>query len=236
MSITDVFTFLQHGSTGANPSQSAWQAMIFTLSVLAASLMLALIICLVYQRTHRGVQYSRSFVLSLALLPCVVSVLFMVIGGSVARAFGTVGALSLIRFRSVVKDTVDLAYIFIAITVGLCVGSGNFVIGATATLGLMGIVVLFNQSNFGSAYSQGYILRFIAQQRNGDPPCYSTVLAKYRDKLVLLNTHNMHDQVELVYTIKRISEADREGLVHELMAASGVDSVGLVSSTGEVEY
>ena len=232
----DILTFLQHASPNANALQSPLQAMIFTLSVLGASLALALVICFVYQRTHRGVQYSRSFVLSLALLPCIVSVLFLVIGASVARAFGTVGAMSLIRFRSVVKDTVDLAYIFLAITVGLCVGSGNFIVGATATAGLMGLVYVLHKSNFGSAYSHGYILRFVAQQRNGDAPRYAAIIQKYGNKLVLLNTHNMLDQAELVYNVKRISESERDTLVHELMAAPGVDSVGLVSSTSEVEY
>lgn len=234
--LSDALNFLQHGAAVPGTIPSPYHAVAFTLCVIGASLGLSLLICFVYQRTHRGMQYSRSFVLSLALLPCIMSVLFMVIGANVARAFGTVGAMSLIRFRSVVKDTVDLAYIFLAITVGLCVGSGNFLIGTTATVALMGIVYIMSKSNFGSAYSHGYILRCVAQTSNGNQSHYAAALEKYGDKLVLLNMHNMQDQTEFVYNVKQINDTERDSLVRELMAVVGVDSVGLVSSTGEVEF
>ena len=235
--MSELLKFLQRGSASANAAQTPSQAILFTASVIGISLLLALAICFVYQRTHKGLQYSRSFVLALALLPCIMSVLFLVIGGSVARAFGTVGAMSLIRFRTVIKDTVDLAYVFLAITIGLCVGSGNFLIGVTATTVLMAIVYLLNQLEFGSAHSRpGYILRFVVQRTNGSGEEYAAVLNKWAGKLVLLNQHNVNSHSEHVYNVRRIDEADRDDLVHALMAVPGVDSVGLISATGEVEY
>ena len=101
---------------------------------------------------------------------------------------------------------------------------------------LMAIVYVLSKSNFGSAYSHGYILRCVAQTTNGHRAHYATALQKYGDKLVLLNMHNMQDQTEFVYNVRHISDADRDSLVRELMAVEGVDSVGLVSSTGEVEF
>ncbi|NUR53318.1 MAG: DUF4956 domain-containing protein [Acidobacteria bacterium] len=233
--MSELLRFLQRGSASATAG-TPLQAVMFTTSVIGVSLLLAMVICFAYRRTHKGLQYSSSFVLALALLPCIMSVLFMAIGGSVARAFGAVGAMSLIRFRTVIKDTMDLAYIFLAITIGLCIGSGNFLIGVTATAVLVGVVYVLSQSNFGSPHGRGYILRFVVQTTNGSRPQYSAVLDKYAGMVMLLSMHNANNASELVYNVRRIDETGRDGLVHELMAVPGVDSVGLISSTGEVEY
>ena len=73
---------------------------------------LGFIISLIYKKTHKGLSYSQSFVLTNIFLAVIVAMVIMVIGNNLARAFALVGALSIIRFRTVVKDTKDTAYIF----------------------------------------------------------------------------------------------------------------------------
>src|SRR4051794_17696730 len=87
--------FLQReaGNPVSAPPVSAAQSALNALAVVFVSLLLAWMICWVYQRTYKGLQYSRSFVFSLALLPCITSVVVMVIGGSLVRAFAALGAL-----------------------------------------------------------------------------------------------------------------------------------------------
>jgi len=81
---------------------------------LLANLILAaaagLVIGLVYRATHRGLTYSQNFVVTLVLMCITVSAVMMVIGSNLARAFALVGALTIVRFRTVIKDTRDTAY------------------------------------------------------------------------------------------------------------------------------
>lgn len=95
-----------------------------------------------YNRTHRGLSYSRNMVHSLVLLCMIVSLVMLVVGDSVARAFGLVGALAIIRFRTVVRDARDTTFIFLALVIGIAVGvhhyataiAGAVLIGATGAL------------------------------------------------------------------------------------------------------
>jgi len=74
--------------------------------------MITLAIAVVYQRTHNGSSYSRNFVVSIVMVGIVMGAVMMVIGNSLARAFGLFGAFSLVRFRSAIKDPKDIGYIF----------------------------------------------------------------------------------------------------------------------------
>jgi uncharacterized membrane protein YhiD involved in acid resistance len=231
----ELLKFLQReGGPQASPQQTA----LFAAAAIFLSLFLALLICWVYQRTYKGLQYSRSFVFSLALLPCITSVIVMVIGGSLVRAFAALGALSLIRFRTAIKDTVDLAYVFLAITIGVCVGSGNFLIGVTVTVTLLGIIWMLSRFNFGSYYAHDYILRLLVNTSNGAETRHQEVLNRYVKKAVLLNMHTGTNNgvVELIYNVKLNQEAEHQLLLTELHAVDGIENVGLVSTRGEAEY
>jgi ABC-type branched-subunit amino acid transport system permease subunit len=74
----------------------------------------------IYRATHKGLSYSQSFSQTIVFVSLIVAIVMMVIGGSLARAFALVGALSIIRFRTVLKDTKDMAYIFAALAVPIC--------------------------------------------------------------------------------------------------------------------
>ena len=89
---------------------------------------LGLCIAYTYKKTHQGLSYSQSFVLTIIFVTIIIGFVMMVIGNSLARAFALVGALSIIRFRTVVKDTKDTAYVFMALAVGMGAGTGNYFI------------------------------------------------------------------------------------------------------------
>ena len=83
------------------------------------ALLTGIIISLVYRKTYRGVLYSPTFTLTLILLTLVTAPVVMCIGSNVALSMGMVGALSIVRFRTAVKDPLDTAYMFWSITMGI---------------------------------------------------------------------------------------------------------------------
>ena len=89
---------------------------------------LGIIVALVYRATHKGLSYSQSFTQTIFLVSIIVAIVMMVIGGSLSRAFALVGALSIIRFRTVVKDTRDTAFVFAALAVGMAAGTSSYVL------------------------------------------------------------------------------------------------------------
>ena len=108
---------------------------------LLAALIASIIIALVYKKTYRGVLYSPSFTLTLILLTLVTTPVVMAIGSNVALSMGMVGALSIVRFRTAVKDPLDTAYMFWAITMGILIGCNAYIIAVVAVLGISVIML-----------------------------------------------------------------------------------------------
>ena len=109
--------------------------------VLLAGLAVGLFISLVYKKTYRGVLYSPNFALTLIMLTLVTAPVVMAIGSNVALSMGMVGALSIVRFRTAVKDPMDTAYMFWALTMGILLGAELYVIAIVVALGIS--VILF---------------------------------------------------------------------------------------------
>src|SRR5210317_2112802 len=91
---------------------------------LIVALLCGFMISLVYRIIYRGPHYSTSFVQAMVILSMITSLVIMVIGNNLARAFGLVGAMSIIRFRTAVKDTQDIIFIFFALAAGMAAGVG----------------------------------------------------------------------------------------------------------------
>ena len=123
---------------------------------LAVALIGGVIIAMVYKKTYRGVLYSPSFTLTLILLCLVTTPVVMAIGSNVALSMGMVGALSIVRFRTAVKDPLDTAYMFWAITMGILVGSNAYVIAIAALLGISVIMLAISYLRLRSP--NGYLL------------------------------------------------------------------------------
>ena len=123
---------------------------------LVAALIAGLIISTVYKKTFRGVLYSPSFTMTLILLCLVTTPVVMAIGSNVALSMGMVGALSIVRFRTAVKDPLDTAYMFWAITMGILLGSNAYIIAVVAVLGISIIMLAFSYLRLRSP--NGYLL------------------------------------------------------------------------------
>ena len=127
---------------------------------LLLSFLLGLLISLVYKKTHKGLSYSQSFMVTNVFVTVIVCMVIMIIGNNLARAFALVGALSIIRFRTVVKDTKDTAYIFWSLASGMATGTGSYFLAIMGNLILTLIAFTLYKTNFGSIVKSEFILQF----------------------------------------------------------------------------
>lgn len=134
-----------------------------TLSEVLINLGLALVcgltIAWVYRFTYRGPSYSVSLVRSLVLLSMISAVVILVIGNNLARAFGLVGAMSIIRFRTAIRDTLDIVFIFFALITGMAAGVGLSMLAIVSTLLISTVAILLSASHFGKATRARYLLQ-----------------------------------------------------------------------------
>ena len=113
---------------------------------LILSFVLGLIISTVYKKTHKGLSYSQSFMVTNIFVTVIVCMVIMIIGNNLARAFALVGALSIIRFRTVIKDPKDLTFIFAVLTLGMGIGSGLYFLSISAGFIFVTLTVLMKNS------------------------------------------------------------------------------------------
>ena len=152
------FNDVAHGSSFSDwfASQLSSFTPINVAVALFAALIAGVIISTVYKKTFRGVLYSPSFTMTLILLCLVTTPVVMAIGSNVALSMGMVGALSIVRFRTAVKDPLDTAYMFWAITMGILLGSNAYIIAIVALLGIS--VILLALSYMRLRNPNGYLL------------------------------------------------------------------------------
>ena len=134
------------------------------LEVMVISLILSMVIFLTYKITFSGVMYNRKFNISLVMLTLVTTMVMFVIGSDIALSLGMVGALSIVRFRTAIKDPRDTAYIFWSIAVGLSVGTGNYLVSSIGSVFLLGVLSIFSFSGIGKEDRYILIIRGIREK------------------------------------------------------------------------
>ena len=113
------------------------------LTALAAALLLGALIYLVYRKFYAGVVFSRTFAVTLVGMTVLTCMVTLAISTNVVISLGMVGALSIVRFRTAIKDPMDLLYLFWAITTGITAGAGMYVLALLAAEIMILMIVLF---------------------------------------------------------------------------------------------
>lgn len=115
-----------------------------TLRLLAAFI-IGCFIYLSYMISHEGSIYSRKFNVSLVALTLITTIVMIVIGNNIALSLGMVGALSIVRFRTAIKDSRDTIYIFWTIVVGICCGAGDYRVAAVGSAFVFTTILVFGR-------------------------------------------------------------------------------------------
>ncbi len=123
---------------------------------LAFGLLVGMIIAFTYKRCYRGVLYSPNFSITLIMMTLITTPVVMCIGSNIALSMGMVGALSIVRFRTAVKDPLDTAYMFWALTMGILLGAEQFIIALVVVAAIS--VILFGLNLLKFTSPNGYLL------------------------------------------------------------------------------
>lgn len=193
------------------------------------SMVLGFLVAGVYAATlGRRRDEVRTLATTLVLLSVLIAIVTLVIGNSVARAFGLVGALSIVRFRTVVEDTRDTAFVIFAVAVGMAVGAGYTVLGVIA-IPAVGLAALL-MSAFERPPRATQVAVTVRLVLGIDPgEALGVALATHLDgvKLTATSTAKQGSALEVVYVGRLRTEASAVPLVTELNRVEGVQSVEL---------
>lgn len=180
---------------------------------LLLALVLSLIMTFVYRQTHTGFAYSKSFNTTLVAVAMVVTMIMMVIGNYLALSLGLVGALSVIRFRSAIKDPRDIAYLFLSIAIGLACSTGNYENATIGTLAITATLYGLHLFRFGSMESDDYCLTFCLAEGAHDPKEIVTKSKSIFSKITFRSYAHVSDDIgEYVSTVRLGKETEEAAL------------------------
>lgn len=194
---------------------------------MALSFAIGLFIFYVYKKTFSGVMYSASFGVSILAMTLITTLIILAVTSNIILSLGMVGALSIVRFRTAVKEPLDIAFLFWAISVGIVTGAGLLPLAVIGSL-IIGVVLMVfaNRKTQDTPY-------IIVLNVNGDQAETDAVsMIKSKAKKALIKSKTVTNQgIELAVEV-RLADMSAK-LVNELMGIGGVQNATLVSYNGE---
>ena len=205
---------------------------------LVISFFLGFVISLIYKKTHKGLSYSQTFVLTNIFLAVIVSMVIMIIGNNLARAFALVGALSIIRFRTVVKDTKDTAFIFWSLAVGMAAGTSSYFLAVSGTIIISLIALILNYTNYGSIYKSEFIIQFRNTNSSNSKKRFNAIISEFSKTSALLNAEVSGDSksTKLSFDIVLKENKDYDGFISKLSKIKGLSEVTAIAAKNDVDY
>lgn len=194
------------------------------LLTLFVSFLLSMFIYFVYHKSFRGVVYSHNYNLTFVLITMITTLIIMTIRTNVILSLGMVGALSIVRFRTAVKDPLDVAYMFWAIAVGIATGAELFLLSIVGSV-IFGLIVFILSRRKIKAMS--YLLIIHYQEEASDE-----VRMRLRRLKYILKSKTVHKDITELTVETRLKD-DNTAFVGELSAIQGVQDVALVSYNGD---
>lgn len=198
---------------------------------IAMCLVLGAIIYLSYYITHKGTIYSKKFNASLVILTILTGTVMTVIGNNIALSLGMVGALSIVRFRTAIKDTRDTVYIFWTIIVGICCGVGDFLVASIGSaFAFVALIIL------GFIRNDNRVLVIIKGQRKNEEDIKSIMYQAFKGKAICKVHNTTKDDSEFIYevTSKLLKKYETtESLTDKLYSLKNVYYVNTVMQNDE---
>ena len=205
------------------------------LTALLLSFFLALSFVWVYKQTHRGLSYSVSFVHTIVIMSVTVSVIMLIIGSNLARAFALVGALSIIRFRTAIKDPRDVAFIFVAMATGMACGVRLPAIAVMFTLVMCPMIYFLHRFNIGAMEVSEVLLKIHVPENLDYERALEPVFYEHLTDHSLLSVETIQGGtlIELVYSVQ-FKGRDQRSFLDAVRAVNGNQRVSVLSGAQNV--
>ena len=209
------------------------------------------VIFLSYRFSHSGALYSGKFNVSLWMLTLVTTLVMCVIGNNIALSLGMVGALSIVRFRTAIKDARDTAYIFWAVAAGICCGISDFMIAVLGSVVIFLLMLVLGNIQGNNRYllivrggaAAGEKIEQRHQRRRGRAPHHGrgekieqAVQEVYGGKARLCVKNSARESVEYIYELsqKLLQRTENVDISERLFQMDSVETVDLVSQNDEI--
>lgn len=191
------------------------------------SFILGLFICYVYKKTFNGVMYSQSFGVSLIAMTLITTFVILAITSNVVLSLGMVGALSIVRFRSAIKEPIDIAYLFWSIAVGIVVGAGMIPLAVFGSVCIGLVLIIFVNKK---TKDTPYILVVNCDNDAAEKSVMDKVSTAVSKKVIKSKSVSKAG-IELTMEIRLAEETT--DFVNQLSAMNGVQNAVLLSYNGD---
>lgn len=200
-----------------------------SLLVIGTSIILGILISVVYMRTHEKNSFNSGFSTTLIMLPVIISIIILLVGNNVARAFSLAGAFSIIRFRSAPGDPKDIAYIFFTLAIGLTCGMGYVTYAVLFTLILSAVMIGLHMTKFTEPKNKNMQLKITIPEDLNYEGVFEEVLDNYTNSYNIqrVRTRDFGSLFELTYTISLKPDINQKSFIDELRCRNGNLNISL---------
>lgn len=205
--------------------------------VVLMSFVLSTVLAYVYQKTFRGLSYSRNFVQSVILISIIAAMVIQSVGDSLARGIGIMAAMAIIRFRTNFKDPRDTLFLFAGLANGISCGAYAFAVALVGTLGFSLAALLLHYSPLGpNAYFDG-MLRFSMTAASDDKSAMETIMRKYCKAFSLITLREIEQgmRIDYAYHIKLRHGLFHDDLLTDLSTLASVQGVHVLMQEATVD-
>lgn len=218
MSFTDIFTdeFLKGFNTDIS---------IYTITmVLSISLVMGLFIYLVYRLKTKNAFYNKDFNNTLIALPIITSAIVLSMQANIVVSLGMVGALSIVRFRNAVKSSMDLMYLFWAISIGIINGAQVYLLSTLLTMLMTVVVMVVDLFN-----AKSKSLLVVVSLSDTNKKELNSLIKSFDSKAIIRSEAKSNNKYQVIY---ELSTSKRNELANKLYSLSNVDSMNIILNDG----
>lgn len=186
---------------------------------LSLAFVCSLVVAWVYRNTHKNISYSQGYVQTLIILGMLISLIMLIVGSNVARAFALVGALSVVRFRNAIKETRDVGFIFLVMGIGMACGTRFYTLAVLATVVICAVILVMHRFNWFALDVQRQVVKLQVPADGDDyAPMIDDILIRNTTEYELISTESVRggSLVEYSYTAKLKKNVKAADLINEL--------------------